>query len=190
MDARSINVLTVDANYGVMLKGWGHELPTQLKFEFPVVAASETGTPYEIGLGNYAFGMKFNFYNDESRGLRVSVYPQIEFSAGSSVEKDLAEPGQTLVLPILVSHESRYATLVGNAGFSKAINDEARGTTVDFGAGIGRALFRKLAVMADLARVGQRRFQSGSTVVRKSRDHLRCQKIDLVHPRGTQLLLR
>jgi hypothetical protein len=149
-DARTINVVTVDANYGLVLKGFGHELPTQLKFEFPVVAARQTGNPYEIGLGNYEVGLKFNFYNDESRGLRVSVYPQMAFSRGSSVDKGVAEAGQTFELPILISHETKFMTLVGNAGFSKAIHDEERGTTADIGAGIGRAFFRKLAVMAEV----------------------------------------
>jgi hypothetical protein len=51
VDARKVDVVTVDANYGLMLRGWGHQLPTQLKFEFPVVAAKEAGTPYEIGAG-------------------------------------------------------------------------------------------------------------------------------------------
>ena len=149
-DAREIHVVTVDANYGVMLRGWGHQLPAQLKFEFPVVAARETGAAYEIGAGNYASGLKFNFYNDESRGLRASVYPQLEFSAGASVRKGVAEAGQTFVLPVLVSHESKHVTLVGNAGVRQAIHDEDRGTTADLGGGIGRAFSRKLAVMADL----------------------------------------
>ena len=150
VDARSLNVVTVDANYGIVLKGFGHELPTQIKLEFPVVARREAASPYQIGLGDSAFGLKFNFYNDEHRGVRVSVYPQIAFSTGGSVDKGIAEAGQTLVLPILVSHESKYVTLVGNAGVDKAINDPERGTTAELGFGMGRAFFRKLAVMGEL----------------------------------------
>ena len=101
-DERTVDVLEVDANYGIVLKGFGHDLPTQLKLEFPVVARREHGSPYQMGLGTSAFGLKFNFYNDETRGLRVSVYPQIAFSTGGSVDKGVAEPGQTLILPLLV----------------------------------------------------------------------------------------
>ena len=130
-----------------MLRGWGHQLPTQLKFEFPVVAAKVTGTPYEIGPGNSAVGLKFNFYNDESRGLRLSVYPQLEFSAGSSAEKGVADAGQTFVLPVLVSHESKYVTLVGNAGLSQAIH-------VQLGGGTGEAARpRQYQKRADVAEV-------------------------------------
>jgi hypothetical protein len=149
-DGRSVNVVTVDANYGVILKGWGHELPTQIKFEFPVTAHRDGDHPQNIGIGTSAFGLKFNFYNDESRGLRISVYPQIEFSTAGSVEKGVAEPGQTLVVPVLVSHESRYVTFVGNAGVNQPYHDADRHTMVDLGFGVGRAFFRKLAVMGDI----------------------------------------
>jgi hypothetical protein len=149
-EARSVNVLTVDANYGLVLKGWGSELPTQLKLEFPVVARKESGNPYQMGLGDSKVGLKFNFYNDEQRGLRLSVYPQIEFSTAGSVDKGVAEPGQTLKLPFLIAHETKYATLVGNAGFSKVFHAHERENTIDLGFGVGRAFFRKLAIMGDL----------------------------------------
>jgi hypothetical protein len=149
-DERTVDMLAVDANYGIVLKGFGHELPTQLKLEFPVVARAEHGDAYQMGLGTSAFGLKFNFYNDESRGLRVSVYPQIAFAAGGSVEKSIAEPGQTLIVPLLVSHESKYVTMVANAGVNKTIHDPGRDSTTELGFGIGRAFFRKLAVMGDV----------------------------------------
>jgi hypothetical protein len=149
-NARSVNVVTVDANYGIVLKGWGHEVPTQVKFDFPVVARREGGNPYQIGLGTSEFGLKFNFYNDEQRGLRVSVYPQIEFSTGGSVDKGIAEPGQTLELPLLIAHESKYVTMVGNAGLSKVFHGDGRETTTELGFGIGRAFFPKLAVMGEI----------------------------------------
>jgi hypothetical protein len=149
-DARTVNVATVDANYGTVLRGFGHQLPTQLKLEFPIVAREEHGEPYQMGLGTSAFGLKFNFYNDESRGLRVSIYPQLQFSTGGSVEKRIAEAGQTLMIPLLVSHESRYLTMVANAAINTTIHDPGRDSTAELGFGAGRAFFRKLAVMGDL----------------------------------------
>jgi hypothetical protein len=149
-DARHVDVFTVDANYGVVLKGWGHELPAQLKLEAPIVANREGAQPYAVGLGDSAAGVKFNFYNDEHRGLRLSVYPQIEFSMASSVGKGVAEAGQTLMLPLLVSHESKYITLVGNAGVEQPFHDDARTMMADLGFGAGRAFFRKLAVMGEV----------------------------------------
>ena len=71
---RHVDVLVADANYGIVLKGFGHELPTQVKLEVPVVASGATGGAYSVGVGDSAFGLKFNFYNDDNRGLRISAY--------------------------------------------------------------------------------------------------------------------
>ena len=125
-DLRRIEMLRVDANYGVVLKSFGHELPTQLKFEIPIAAARAGGNPYEIGMGRAAFGLKFNFYNDENRGLRLSIYPQLEFATSGSAEKDLAEKGQTIVVPLLLSKESKLMTLVANATIEKPVHDADR----------------------------------------------------------------
>ena len=149
-DERTLDVLEVDANYGIVLKGFGHDLPTQLKLEFPIVARQDHGSAYQMGLGTSLFGLKFNFYNDETRGLRVSVYPQIAFSTGGSVDKGVADPGQTLILPLLVSHESKYVTMVANAAVNKTIHDPERDSTTELGFGIGRAIYRKFALMGDL----------------------------------------
>src|SRR5438045_5649567 len=79
-DAKQFDLLFIDANYGIAPKLFGHELPTQLKFEFPVSAVTGNGSPFVAGIGAAKFGMKFNFYNNEYHGLSMSVYPQIEFA--------------------------------------------------------------------------------------------------------------
>jgi hypothetical protein len=149
-DMRHVDVVTVDANYGIVLKGLGHELPTQVKFELPVAASDETDNPYVFGVGNAAFGLKFNFYNDDTRGLRASIYPQIEASTRASAARGVADAGQTLIVPLLVSHESKYVTWVGNVGLSKAFHAPGRETELDLGWGAGRPFFRKLAIMGDV----------------------------------------
>src|SRR5947208_2273555 len=78
--ARTLHVLAVDGNYGLVLRGAGHDLPTQLKIEMPVTASRDGDVPYAVGIGDVIAGLKFNFYNDENRGLRLAVYPQLEFS--------------------------------------------------------------------------------------------------------------
>jgi hypothetical protein len=145
-----LEVPRLDANYGIVLHGAGHELPAQLKFEVPIIANRDEGEPYATGPGNAVAGVKLNFYNDENRGLRLSVYPQAEFSTQASVDRGLAEAGQTLVLPLLVSREFSFGTIVLNAGLEQPINDPDRTTAAELGVGIGRAFFRKLGVMASL----------------------------------------
>ena len=149
---RSIDVLFVDANYGIAPRIAGHELPTQLKFEIPVMAARGDHDPYTLGMGDAKFGVKFNFYTNEHSGLSIALYPQVEFEAPGtdSVQKGLAEHGQTLILPLLVAREFHYFTLVANGAISKPVHDPDRQSTTTLGIGIGRALRRKIAAMIEV----------------------------------------
>jgi hypothetical protein len=150
--AQRLNLLFVDANYGIAPKIAGHELPTQVKFEFPVAATRENGRPFAAGVGAAKVGLKFNFYNNEHSGTSIAVYPQLEFAAAGidSVRKGLAEPGQTFILPILVSKETKYLTLVANSGVNMPIHDPHRETTGTFAVGFGRAIRRTYAAMVDI----------------------------------------
>jgi hypothetical protein len=150
-NAQRLDVLLVDANYGMLPTMVGHELPTQLKLELPVAAARENDNPFTLGVGAATFGLKFNFYTKERHGVSVSFYPQLEFVAPGTrgVEKGLADPGQTVIVPLLVSKEFRYLTLVGNSAVHQPVHDPERDTTGALGLGIGRAITRKVAAMIE-----------------------------------------
>ena len=145
-----LNLLFLDANYGVLPKIMGHELPTQLKFEMPFSGVRAGGEPIAFGVGGMAFGLKFNFYDDDHTGVSLALYPQLEFSPSGSARRGLAEAGQTFVLPLLVAKQLSHATLVVNSGLEQPFHDPERSTTATFGVGLGRALMRKFAVMADV----------------------------------------
>jgi len=149
---RTADFLAVDANYGVLPKIFGHALPTQVKFEFPLAGAKENSDPFKVGIGAAQFGLKFNFYNNEHTGLSISFYPQIEFAVPgtAAVEKNLVNRGQTLILPLLVRKEFKYFTFVGNAGVHQPIHDPERDTTGTLGFGLGRAVTRFTAAMAEI----------------------------------------
>jgi hypothetical protein len=150
-NTKELDLLFVDANYGLLPSILGHELPAQLKFEVPLEGAVGSGRPFSAGIGAAKVGLKVNFYNSERHSIEMSFYPQIEFGLGSSsVEKGFAEPGQTLIFPLLVSKELKYATLVVNAAVHKPLHDSDRHMTSTFGIGLGLAITRKLAAMAEL----------------------------------------
>jgi hypothetical protein len=149
---KDVDLLFVDANYGIRLRVAGHDLPTQLKFEIPVRAAGVGDAPYSFGMGPATAGLKFNFSLDERSSLSLALYPQMEFEAPGtgSVEKDLAEPGQTLILPFLVGREFRHFLFVANGGVEKPLHDPGRTATTTFGVAIGRAFTRKVAGMMEI----------------------------------------
>jgi hypothetical protein len=146
----AIDVLRVDANYGLVLKPRGFELPAQVKVEFPISAAHVGSAPYQVGLGTAAVGLKVNFYDDENHGVSLAAYPQVELSTARSVAKGIAEEGQALVLPLLIAKEFAHVTTVYNAGLELPFHADGRANSVELGAGVGRALFRKIAVMGEL----------------------------------------
>jgi hypothetical protein len=160
--AQRVDLLSVDANYGILPAIAGHNLPTQIKLEFPVTAGRDAGEPFSVGFGAAKFGLKFNFYRDERRGISVSVYPQVEFPTpgGRGVEKGLADSGQTLILPLLVAREFHEVTFVVNGALEKPIHDPERQMAAELGVGVGRAFTRKVAAMIELRTESSRDFKS------------------------------
>jgi hypothetical protein len=154
-DVSQFDLLLVDANYGLVLKVFGHDLPTQVKVEFPIAGAKAADEPFTAGLGAFTLGLKLNVYNNERKGVFLSVYPQFECPArNDAIEKDLATEGETLVLPILVQKEFSQITLVVNGALRQPFHDAERTTTGVLSAAIGRAITRRYVLM------GEARFES------------------------------
>jgi hypothetical protein len=148
---RSYDFFHVDANYGVVAKLRGHDLPMQLKVEGPVSGVKEPGQPIAAGSGDFEAGLKILFYENDNQGVALSVYPQFAFNASStSVEKGIADPGQTLVLPLLVSKQFHYVTLVFNGGVEVPFNDPDRTTVGTGSAALGFVVRRHLALMGEV----------------------------------------
>jgi hypothetical protein len=97
IDERVFEAPVLDINYGA-----GDRV--QINFEIPwVVRGTDTG-PTQNGLGNSGVAVKWRFYQNEKRGLDVSMYPRFEFNnPTSSVRKGLADRGQRFLLPIEIS---------------------------------------------------------------------------------------
>ena len=164
---RTFSFVSVDANYGILPKILGHQLPTQVKFEFPLAGAKEHGDPLKAGIGAAQFGLKFNFYENEHSGASVSFYPQIEFAVPGTdaADKNLANAGQTLILPLLVRQEFKYLTLVANGAVNHPIQDPQRQTTGSLGFGFGRAITRYLAAMGEIRAESAFDFKSQRLIV-------------------------
>jgi hypothetical protein len=149
---RTFDFVFVDANYGILPKILGHELPTQVKFEFPLAGAKEYGDPLKVGIGAAQFGLKFNFYESEYKGESLSFYPQIQFAVPgtAAAEKNLANAGQTLILPLLMRQQFKYLIMVANGAVNQPFHDPQRHTTGSLGFGFGRAITRYLAAMGEI----------------------------------------
>jgi hypothetical protein len=140
----------VDANYGLRPTWFGHEVPLQLKLEGPVSGFKESGEGFSTGIGPVEAGVKFHVYGNDDKAIELSVYPQFEFGFGDTfVDKGLVDPGQTFILPVLVSKQFHFLTLVFNGGIEHPINDPERSTMGTAGAAVGFAVRRHLALMGE-----------------------------------------
>jgi hypothetical protein len=149
-DVSQFDLLLVDANYGLVFKVFGRDLPTQVKVEFPIAGAKAADQPLTAGLGALTLGLKLNVYSNERKGIFLSVYPQFDCAAGiEAIEKGLATEGETLILPILVQKEFSQITLVLNGALRQPFHDAKRTTTGGLSAGIGRAITRHYVLMAE-----------------------------------------
>lgn len=150
-EAQRFQLLSVDANYGVVPVIAGYKLPSQIKIEFPIAAVHTADESLSAGAGAVAMGVKLNFYRDDQRGLSVSVYPQVEFApGGGAVEKGLADTGATVIVPVLVAREFHACSVVFNAGLEQPVHDPERELASTIGLGFGRALTRKVAAMVEI----------------------------------------
>ena len=149
-DALRVDLLLVDANYGMRPVIAGYRLPSQIKIECPVAAVRDAGGSVNTGIGPATIGVKLNFYRDDRRGVAVAVYPQVEFAGSGSVKSALADAGQTIILPLLVAREFHAFTFVFNGALDTPVHDSGRHATLQFGGAFGRALTRKVAAMVEV----------------------------------------
>jgi len=101
----------LDINYGL-----GDKI--QLKYEVPWLVLDEDGEHTENGPGNSVVGVKWRFFDQDTGGIDMSVYPQIEFNNyHSSIDRGLVDKGMELVLPIQLQKSWGTITLNPELGY-------------------------------------------------------------------------
>jgi hypothetical protein len=122
----SYSVPNIDINFGI-----GNRI--QLKYEAPLSIQESRGDSSHVaaGLGNSLLGVKYRFYQRHSKtrvedGERemkfgLSIYPQVLLSnPARSVEREIAEPGPQLLLPLEASANIGWLRMSAEAGYRLA----------------------------------------------------------------------
>jgi hypothetical protein len=122
----SYSVPNIDINFGI-----GNRI--QLKFEAPLSIQESRGDSSHVaaGSGNSMLGAKYRFYQRHSKtriegGERevkfgLSIYPQVLLSAPArSVEREIAEPGPQLLLPLEASANIGWLRMSAETGYRLA----------------------------------------------------------------------
>ena len=138
----------LDINYGI-----GDDL--QLKYEVPNVR-EQTDKETKTAVGASVAGVKYLFFENESAGLQMAFYPQVEFidNKADSVKKGLSDAGSTTSFPLLISKKVGETSagdvmLTVNLGYSST-SQKSGSDMMSAGFGIGAAVRSKLSLMADL----------------------------------------
>jgi hypothetical protein len=135
-----------DINYGV-----GDNI--QLKFEIPYLVSQLAGVTTS-GIGLAELGLKYRFYEDDSRDLSVAVYPQVEFAMpGTDVARGDEGGGTLTKLPVLLSTKvgetgKGNIMITANVGYNLS-TQQATEHYVSAAFGVGFPLARNVAVMIE-----------------------------------------
>jgi hypothetical protein len=106
----------LDINYGA-----GDHVQLKLEGAWLLRQQSDSGT--KSGLGNAAAGVKWRFLDEESNGVSMSIYPQIEWNmASSSVRRGLVERGTHLIFPAQIARAIGPLEFAAEAGYVVGIN--------------------------------------------------------------------
>jgi len=132
-----------DINYGI-----GDNV--QLKFEVPYELARVDGVS-SSGFGRAELGLKYRFYDNESRGTSIAIYPQFEFAMPRTAAA--AEGGTMTKLPLLFSTrlgETSKGDIMITANLGYNISTEVMTEHyVSASLGVGFPIMKKVAMMVE-----------------------------------------
>jgi hypothetical protein len=138
---RTFGTPLLDANYGL-----GDRI--QLKIEMPwIVRRNEAGSRSN-GSGNVLFGVKWRFLDEETRGVAVSTYPQIEVNASrSSARKGLVDEEPGLLLPL--SFQKAIGPISANLELGHAFRRGQKDRWI-YGLALGHDVSKDLEVVGEV----------------------------------------
>ena len=136
----------MDINYGI-----GDNI--QLKYEVPYLFNKVDGVSTS-GVGRAEFGIKYRFFEDESRDMSMAIYPQLEFAMPGTAAAEGDEGKGTLTkLPVLFSTKVGETSkgdvmLTANLGYNISTEPGAQ-SYVSAALGIGFPVMSKVAMMLE-----------------------------------------
>jgi hypothetical protein len=90
----------------------------QLTYEVPYVVLTRSDAPTTSGWSNAYPGLKWRFFDQGEGGWQLSTFPQFETAGSAAAQRrDLAAPGQRLLLPLEAAHSVGPFTLDLEAGY-------------------------------------------------------------------------
>ena len=138
---RTFETPLLDVNYGM-----GDRI--QLKVEIPWIVQRTEGAGTDTGWGNALFGVKWRFLDEETSGVSIATYPQIEINASlESARKGLAEEETSFLLPVLF--EIKLGPVSANVEVAHRFRLGRKGEWI-FGLAVGHEFSEKFEVAGEV----------------------------------------
>jgi hypothetical protein len=138
---RTFETPLLDANYGL-----GDHV--QLKVEMPWIVQRQDDGTGQNGPGNALFGVKWRFLDEETLGVAVSTYPQIEINASrSSANEGLVEREPGLLLPL--SLQKAFGPLSANLEVGHVFRRGTKGRWI-YGLALGHDFSERVEVIGEI----------------------------------------
>lgn len=152
---REYEIPLLDINYGL-----GDRI--QLKYEVPWLVLDERGQHTKAGLGNSAFGVKWRFFDQESRAIDMSIYPQFEFNTSNSAEdRGLIDRGVEFVLPFQI--EKSFGPISVNPEFGYVFREYNDNEWI-YGLAVGYEASSNLELLAEISGTADQDFEDDELV--------------------------
>jgi len=138
---RIFNAPLLDMNYGV-----GSSI--QLTYEVPYLVEGTDGGTTRSGLGKSLPGVKWRFYDNDEKGLKISIFPQIEFNNPThSLQRGLVAYGTRFYLPMEI--DKKVGPVEVNPEFGYYFANKA-GAAWEVGVVTGREVGKRWEVDGEL----------------------------------------
>jgi hypothetical protein len=143
--ASTIHTPDLDVNYGA-----GKTI--QLTYEGAWLRVKDGTDPAKYGLSQDQLGVKWRFYDSETKGLGISLFPQVSINnPDHSVERGIVPPGASLLLPMEFTKKLGPVDLNWEAGYNR-VHKGPDGWIA--GLVVGHDVTRKLEVDAEFYGLG------------------------------------
>lgn len=111
--ASTIHTPDLDVNYGL-----GRTI--QLTYEGAWLRVKDGTDPAKYGLSQDQLGVKWRFYDSETKGLGISLFPQVSINnPDHSVERGIVPPGASILLPMEFTKKLGPVDLNWEAGYNR-----------------------------------------------------------------------
>jgi hypothetical protein len=154
--SNSLDIPYIDANYGL-----GNNI--ELSYQGGFLLGKTTGESFHGGYDSSLLGVKWRFFDADSQGVDLSIYPQLGYNTTSAFARSgLAESGASFFFPVEIAKTFGKVELDAEAGYQYYQHDRDQWAA---GPIIGYLLSDRIELLAECRFVADQDFRSNNLIL-------------------------